>query len=167
MRKRVAERSFFFFFSTSTELSNDVRWEGMGILGLWRKNYLWNSRWHQIVIHTSSVSPCYVLVPVLSQAPSPATLTVVILVTLVPWWLPGVCWVILCQVRGHFGWRLRDPHSVLKGCPFPLIDSWKGESVALESRRLFSGRDDRWAPEVYVAYVFLNLKEWICVIQIK
>ena len=34
-------------------------------------------------IHAVSVSPCYVLVPVLSQAPSPATLTAVILVTLV------------------------------------------------------------------------------------
>ena len=125
-----------------------MKWKELGILGLWIKNYLWNSRWwHWTVIHTDRVS-VMCLHHVSSPAPSPASCHSE----------PGAkltCWGLLnCSVPPKEALWMDTSWSTLgrQALSFSLIYSWKGDVQLWRVGDFFSGRDRGWGPEVYVAY---------------
>ena len=125
-----------------------MKWKELGILGLWRKNYLWNSRWwHWTVIHTNKVS-VMCLHHVSSPAPSPVSCHSE----------PGAkltCWGLLnCSVPPKEALWMDTSWSTLgpQALSFSLIYSWKGDVQLWRVGDFFSGRDRGWGPEVYVAY---------------
>lgn len=101
MRKRVAEWGIF--PPPPLQLSLVMIWNGKTWNPLVCGRKLWNSRcWHWTVIHTNRVLCSCTMFHLQHQVQSLA------IVSLVPSWLVGVCWVALCHPRRHL-----DGHFVI------------------------------------------------------